>query len=117
MLTYMYQRRHFSSSHTAPQVSPIFLDYLLISFISIRVYFGIFAFILGYFAFILVSYNKQIIRINGQKYRKLASIHKIYRETDKAYLIAHKWIPKSQVEHRDGYVYIPEWLYHKKGFG
>lgn len=61
--------------------------------------------------------HKQIIKINGQRYHKLASIHKIYRTTDKAYLIVHKWIPKSQAIHRDGYVYIPEWLYHKKGFG
>jgi len=61
--------------------------------------------------------HKQIIIIKGKKYRKLASIHKIYRETDKAYLIAHQWIPISQAIHRDGYIYIPEWLYHEKGFG
>ena len=55
-----------------------------------------------------------IIYRNGVKYKKLGHINKIYRETSKAILMAHQWIPKSQCIFEDDYVYIPEWMYHQK---
>ncbi|MBN2156265.1 MAG: HNH endonuclease [Candidatus Lokiarchaeota archaeon] len=61
--------------------------------------------------------HEQSILVQGKKYRKVARLSKIYRETHKAYLIANQWIPKSQTIIRDGAIYIPNWLYKEKGFG
>lgn len=60
--------------------------------------------------------HKQVITVNGRKYYKLARVSKIYRKTSKAYLIARKWVPRSQTIIQDGYVYITEWIKRKKGF-
>jgi hypothetical protein len=59
----------------------------------------------------------QMITIDGKTYRKLAELNKVYHSTDRAYLVANTWIPKSQVEIRNGFIYIPEWMYNKNGFG
>jgi hypothetical protein len=61
--------------------------------------------------------HDQILTIDGQTYRKLAGVDKVYRSTANAYLVAHTWIPKSQVVVHEGFLYIPAWLYEKKGFG
>jgi hypothetical protein len=55
-----------------------------------------------------------LIEIDGKKYVKLARTSKIYRETEKAILVAYQWVPKSQIVVRDGYIFIPVWLYYKK---
>ena len=57
-----------------------------------------------------------VIFENGRKYIKLARTRKIYKETRKAIMVARKWIPKSQVIYRNGYVYITEWIWKQKGF-
>jgi hypothetical protein len=56
----------------------------------------------------------QIIYDSGKKYIKLARVSKIYRETNKAILVARQWIPKSQIIVKDGVIYLPEWLYNEK---
>lgn len=57
-----------------------------------------------------------IVHENGIKYIRLCRINKVYRETKKAFLIAHRWVPKSQTLIRDGYIYVTEWLTRQKGF-
>jgi len=56
----------------------------------------------------------QLIYVQGKKYIKLARTSKIYRETDRAFMIARQWIPKSQVLFQDEYIYIPDWLWRIK---
>jgi hypothetical protein len=55
-----------------------------------------------------------ILKINNSEFIRLCRISKVYRETGKAYNIAHKWIPKSQCVLKNGYIYIIEWMYKKK---
>jgi hypothetical protein len=62
-------------------------------------------------------HHDQIIKRDGQIFIKLARVSKVYRETPKAYLIAHQWIPKSETILHNRVIYVAEWLYQKKGFG
>jgi hypothetical protein len=61
--------------------------------------------------------HNQLLEIDGTRYRKLARVSKIYRETPKVILVAQRWIPKSQIRIEDGLIYLPEWLYREKNFG
>lgn len=58
-----------------------------------------------------------ILFIDGKKYCKLSIFLSFNKTTTSAYLIANKWISKSQVVYRNKFMYIPEWLYKEKGFG
>lgn len=57
-----------------------------------------------------------IIYVDGKRYVKLCHTSKVYRETDKAIMVARRWIPKSQMIVREGHVYIADWIY-KERFG
>ncbi|KKM10986.1 hypothetical protein LCGC14_1721550 [marine sediment metagenome] len=51
---------------------------------------------------------------NGKKYIPLCTLHKIYDETPKAYLVwSNQWIPKSRSYKDDKYLYCEEWMYKK----
>ncbi|MHA1996607.1 MAG: HNH endonuclease [Promethearchaeota archaeon] len=55
-----------------------------------------------------------VVYRNGVKYIKFARTSKIYRTTAKAILVAHKWIPVSQILISGGWIYLTQWMYDKK---
>jgi hypothetical protein len=56
----------------------------------------------------------RVIHENGSIYIRFCRTEKIYTETDKAILVAHQWIPKSQCGVKAGYLYISKWMYGLK---
>jgi len=58
----------------------------------------------------------KIVEVDGKKYIALCHVNKIYRETEKALLVARRWIPRSQcfVRDNDDWLYVSEWIYNIK---
>lgn len=52
--------------------------------------------------------------INGEPYVRLCRRSKIYRETRKVILVAHRWVPKSQALIQGKYVFVKEYVYNRK---
>ena len=53
--------------------------------------------------------------VKPREFIRFCRVSRIIRQTEKAYLVAIHWFPKSQSMVRDNYLYVTEWILRKKG--